>query len=490
MRVAGDVSIRQAMGLEQATESLNQTAALSSRLLPRRANATNVASATEIAMKNRALLAALVFLLAPLAPTAAATRTFFTGMAGSTPPDPADRAMTYFRMPPVRALLERLEKGPLAKTEVAASLAGSGATVDRLMRTHILRRVPAGYAIGFSYFTLDDMRRIHATAERFVPELVRDYEAHADEFGAIFRRYPVRSVDRKMLATVVLAGFALNWDGLRQTAAEGYRRPELVTGPGWKYSFFAAEDDPAYFEHGFIWGSSSVLGPKLNLPERPVDFTFSSFGDPYSDPRMNLPDVFFMTPKELTADVRAAVAAAGTRTETFDGSSFPDALGISRARSLGPMLFALRSGPLSAAALAGFVEPEDRAHAAALIDLLVAMDYVRQRADGRYELIRPVLDRADKTMLDEALALHRRILKAWLARVYPQVRSELQSITAVRQGVPFEATFTQIWHEYFGLATRMLVERGMIADPYSPLLRHRGSVPTVWRYAIYDFDPG
>jgi hypothetical protein len=344
--------------------------------------------------------------------------------------------------------------------------------------------------IAFNYFTLADMRRIHAIAVRDVPSLVDAYLRHAREFDRIFSRYPIKSVPRKRLATAVIAGIALNWDGLDKTMAWGYRRPQLVRGPGWRYSFFASEDDPTYSEHGFIWGSSTLFGEHDNLSGKPVDFSFSSFGDPYSDPRMNFPDLFTTPQSDMSPDVAAAVSAIGTRDESYMGAGLHAVLGPSRARSIGPMLFALRRAPQTAEALARYVEPADRAHSGAFPQLLSAADYIRQRRDGRYELITPVLDREDAPMLREALALHRSILHQWLESHYSKERAELSGLTAMREGVPFESLFTQIWHEYFGLATRQLVQRGFIEDPYSPALRHPNSIPMVWRRSIYHFDPG
>lgn len=420
----------------------------------------------------------------------AAERTFFTGSAGSLPPSDADRAGNYFRMAEVRRLLEQLENGPVPERDAASILVGSGATIDDLIRTRIVRRSGHSLLIGFNYFTLTDMRRIHATAERHVPSLVAAYLAHTNEFDEILRSYPVPSVDRKRLATVLIAGFALNWDALDMTARSGLRRPELVTGPNWRYSFFASEADPDYSQHGFIWGSSSILGIRDNFEDNPVDFTFSSFGDPYSDPRVNFPDVFYLPMDSLPGDVRAAIIATGTRNETYAGISFKNVLGVSRARSLGPMLFALRHGPKSADDLRNLVDPADQSRADSLIQLLIALDYIGKNEDGRYELYVPVFDSSDAPMVHAALSLHRRIFADWLAQIYPSAKNELSSITAVRQGVPFESAFTQIWHEYFGLATRQLVEQGFMADPYDPAMRHKGSISVLWRQSIYHFDPG
>ena len=204
---------------------------------------------------------------------------------------------------------------------------------------------------------------------------------------------------------------------------------------------------------------------------------------------MNFPDLFLPL-NDLTPDIRAAVEAIGPRDETYMGEALHRVLGPSRARSVGPILFALRKSPQTASALASYIETADRAHAGAFLQLLAAADYIRRRRDGHYELITPVLDREDAPMLRQALALHRRILRNWLEQHYSSQRTELSTITAVRQGVPFESGFTQIWHEYFGLATRQMVQRGLIEDPCCPRLRHQGSVAALVALSLYHFDPG
>jgi hypothetical protein len=421
---------------------------------------------------------------------AGAERTFSSGIAGSNPSDARLQAQTYFAMWQVKALLQRLEARPLSESDVRSALQGSNATIDDLTRTRILRRTPAGFVIGFSYFTADDMRRIHAAAERYVPSLVAAYCAHEADFDRIFRRYPLKSVDRKVLATVVIAGVALNWDALQSTKEAGYRRPELVTGPGWKYSFWAAEDDPGYDSEGFIWGSSSIFASGDNFEPDPVDFIFSSFGDPESDPRMNFPDLFYLPLDEMTPPIRALVQRIGVRNENYAGFNLTGVLGVSRARSVGPMLFALRRGPLSRSDLAQYADFPDRLKARDLIDLLVDAHAIRRRRDGRYELTTPVFDARDRAMLDAALALHRQILSQWLAETYPRLKAELATITPMRQGVPFDSAFTQIWHDFFGLATRQLSHTGVIADLRKPGSHYNGSIPLLWRRSIYRLDLG
>jgi len=436
------------------------------------------------------LLAAGMLAGVPTQSLCAAERVFAMGIAGSNPSDTRYQARRYFQKPEVRRLVERLETGPLQADEIVGALAGSGTSLDDLVRTKIVRETGTGYRIGFNYFTLADMRRIHATAEEFVPSLVAAYRSHQGEFDRIFSRYPIKTVDRKALATVVLAGFALNWDALATSKDDGFRVPDMVVGDGWKYSFWAAEDDPAYSTKGFVWGSSTLFGSGDNFAERPVDFVFSSFGDPDSDPRMNFPDLFYLPSGDLTPTVRHAVQSVGLRDENYAGFPIEAALGVSRARSIGPMLFALRRKPLRPGELAGFAQPSDRAQATHLIALLVASRYISLRPDGRYALLQPVFDASDAAMLNDALALHRRIFSSWLAETFPKAKARLGTITAIRQGVAFESAFTQIWHDYFGLATRQLASAGMIADLNDPASGYAGSIPVLWRRSIYKLDLG
>src|SRR5205823_2526624 len=120
-------------------------------------------------------------------------RSFFVGAAGTLPSNPRDLARTYFDAPQVRALLERMEGGPVAAAEVGRALSGTTITIEDLVRIHLVRETPAGYVIGFNYFTLADVREIHATAIKYVPSLVAEYRAHARDFDRILSLYPVRS---------------------------------------------------------------------------------------------------------------------------------------------------------------------------------------------------------------------------------------------------------------------------------------------------------
>jgi hypothetical protein len=402
-----------------------------------------------------------------------APRRFVTGYAGALPKDKRDLARTYFSQTAVRALIYALEAGPLSVEAGQARLAGSPATLDDLLRLRLVRREGDHLRLGFAYFTAADMRLIHQVAADHVRSLVAAYRAQAAAFRGIWARYPVNSVNPARLAFTVVAGVGLNWDGLDLLEAGGWRKPLLVSGPGWRYSFFASEDTPDYSYKGYYWGSSAFPADQTITPPMPLDFV--SFGDPQSDPRMNFPDLLDMAASDMTQPVRAAAEGLGSRKDQMPG---PGVLGIEAGRQIGRLLLALRARSATAAELQAGL-PGDPVPAE--VELLRRTAYVRDREDGRIELTAPVLDLADKPMLESARALNRAILRRWLIANYAPVCARLTGLTALRQGVAYEALFTQIWHELFGLVTRELVAEGLVADPYAPGNPSPGSLALAYR---------
>jgi len=415
----------------------------------------------------------------------AAERKFLSGYAGRIPPRESDRARTYFEKPAVRALLARLESGRATAAEAQEGLRGSGASIEDLLRVGLVRTDGGRLAIGFAYFTAEDMRRVHAVADRAALELAAAYRSRKAEFEKFFDAYPVPGVRRDELAFVLLAGFSLNWDGLALTREMGLRRPPLVEGKDFRYSFWASEEVAGRDYREFYWGSSTypLDAPGTNHPRR---FSFSSFGDPDSDPRMNFPDLAFLPASEMIPAVRSAADRVGLRDTEEIGQKFHGVLGGEVLRTTATVLFALRKEPLPAAEIARISGGDP----APLLGLLGEIGYAEPDGHGRYRLAVPVFDEADRPMLERTLAASRSVLRAWLASRAPELRRELSNLTAIRSGLSFEEVFTQVWHEIFGATTRELARDGMIASAYAREARSKGSFSVLWRQRLYAFVPG
>ena len=437
-------------------------------------------------MKNARWSCALAILALFLAsPTAEAEEkhTYYSGYFGSPSPDPRFQARTYFLNPRVQELIREIgDRGAASPERVRQALAGTGFSVDDLLAVRLLRREGDEFHIDFNFLTSGDMRKVAAAVDRYAPLLVRAFEARGAEFERIFDRYPVKSVDPRKLAFVLIAGFSLNWDGLAILSRDGYRKSLMAEGDGWRYGFWATETPDDHDTHGFYWGSSTFPSRDANLPGDPVDYSFSSFGDPYSDPRMNFPDLFLLGQADLEEPVGKTVRAVGTVHETALGFDCPGVLGIERVRDVGAILFDLRRGPKTEAELAAARSIKGLGP---LLSLLEEIQYVEKDEQGRYRLLVPVLDEEDRPVVEAALALSARVIGQWLADCYPRLRRDLGSLTSMRQGVPFESLFTQIWHEFFGRATRDLVRTGLLFDPAGPDVKYKLSCPVLWRASLY-----
>jgi hypothetical protein len=414
----------------------------------------------------------------------AAPRVFFSGYIGTVPPNAEDQAKTYFDRPEVRKLLTALENGGVLETAAANMLAGTNTQLADLERLHLVRNDKGTVRLGFPYFTASDIQLIHQVADKYLPPLIAAYKTRAADLDTILARYPVASVDRKRLAFVLLAGVSLNWDALDLLTEKKYRQPMLVQGPGWQYGFWASEAPPGTSYKGFYWGSSSFPADAYNL-NPPLDFTFSSFGDPYSDPRMNFPDLLALPPEQMTPAIKDAVTALGLRDDDSLGFGLKNVVGLTRARDFGAILFAMRDGARTKDRLCAALPPEDANDCDGELGLLATAGYAKPTADGNWMLLVPVFDASDRPMLNSALALSRSVITDWLGQNYGPMRRELFRLTAVRQGIPYTAMYSQIWHELFGLATRDLVAEGLMEDPRGPNAVWPGSIPAVWRTSLY-----
>ncbi len=412
----------------------------------------------------------------------AADREFLSGYVGSLPTAKEDLAKTYFYRPEVQRLLAALERGPISET-TAAQILGAATPLRDLERLHLVRRDDGMVKLAFAYFTAEDVKAIHAAAEEYVPKLVAAYAEKRATIDRALTRYPVASVSRKRLAFVLIAGFSLNWDGLTLTRERHYREPLLIRGKGWSYSFWASEEVPAISYRGYYWGSSTFPAGAINL-NPPLDFAYSSFGDAESDPRMNFPDLLGLPGEAMTPPVRAA-AAPLLHDDNSLGMGLKNAIGIDRAGRFGKLLFALRGNAQTLKELCGA-----DATCAGELGLLVAAGYAVKQEDGRYQLLVPVFDHQDKAMVGDVLQTSREAIAAWLTQNYGPMKSDLSGLTAARQGVPYPALFTQIWHEMFGLATCELAAKGLIEDPRAPGAPWNGSIPAVWRSSVYHWELG
>ena len=114
-----------------------------------------------------------------------------------------------------------------------------------------------------------------------------------------------------------------------------------------------------------------------------------------------------------------------------------------------------------------------------ILAFLETADYVE--SDGEVWQARAlVLGPGDADKVQQAVAVGREIMREWHEANYDRIRDDLSDLTPIRNGVPFERVYTEIWHFVFGIANRTLVDEGLFADPYARERRFKGFLPVVW----------
>ncbi len=120
-----------------------------------------------------------------------------------------------------------------------------------------------------------------------------------------------------------------------------------------------------------------------------------------------------------------------------------------------------------------------------LLALLEVAGYVERRERSLHATAL-VLRPEDAGLVERLVALGRTIITRWHEESYDRLAEELADLTPVRNGVPFERVYTEIWHFVFGIANRTLVEEALFADPYAAGSRHHGFLPVIWAAELVD----
>jgi DNA-binding MarR family transcriptional regulator len=260
---------------------------------------------------------------------------------------------------------------------------------------------------------------------------------------------------------LVLGCFSLDWDGLDLTEERGWRLGAQRTIDGHAFTPWAKERGAEISLRGLYWGSHNDLAG---------DITLTTFGDHHSLPRFGLPDLFWLSSTSfngvegLAEEKKAAARLLAAYEQDAEGD-------------IAQVMMELGREAMDARALAERTTITE-ARIARILDFLEAAEYV-ERKDGSWQANVLVL-RPEDAEVAAMVALGREIMADWHEANYAAMKQALSDLTPIRNGVPFEQVYTEIWHFVFGFANRTLVEQGLFADPYAESRRYRGFLPVVW----------
>jgi hypothetical protein len=365
-----------------------------------------------------------------------------------------------------RLVLRATRERQVLVTNAERALEGLPYRLDRLETAGILKRDGEHYRIAYMVLSVDDQRAISATSEAYGRSLAAAFVAATPRYQQLFARYPYVEL-RKDLAFVMVAGYTLNWDGLRIGTELGMRAQPITKPNGDRYILYSKEIGPKRDHTGLYWGSHSS-NPVGNV-------RLTTFGDAPSQPRIGgLPDIYFGVTDGIDAfkDRPALVAA----TTTQINSVFDDIL-----REDGAIMLALRDGPKTAPELERLTGVSGM-RASQTIDVLLASRYLHEKDEQqRYSAAVLVLREEDRPMVDAARKLGREILTQWLNDNYAQIKRDLTGLDVAKAGVDFTQTFSEVWHYVFGSATKELAARGFYTNPRESGRTHVGFVPVVFQ---------
>lgn len=353
-----------------------------------------------------------------------------------------------------------LARAPIEVSSAKEALRGTAVSDDDLLTLGLVRRDHERYILNFPLFTAADVNLVRERSERYASSLADAILQRRSEFERALGGYDAPGVDRKAVAYFLLGCVSLDWDGLDITAEKHYRKT-AEEHPDGRYVPDAEEKTNRSLQ-GIYWGSHN---------SRFGETGFTSFGDHFSR-RFTLPDLIW----GISARIAPRPGDPPGSQEALQ--AMVSASLEQSAANVGRVMLALREGEKTAEELATATKlaPDD---AKSLLHALAALDYVREK-NGRYYAIVPVLTERDRAISDRVRKIGREVIESWLAANYGHMKSEMQDLSFMRSGVPFESGYTMIWHYVFGIANRKLVEAGLFADPYAADRKFKGSIPAVY----------
>jgi len=384
------------------------------------------------------------------------------GVTGSSPSEPTRNPTTILHPPEVQRLILALAERPHSRAEVEAAVADQSFTVDDMVAVGLLREDAGTLWIDFNLLRIADQQRILDVSESMGRDLAAAFLKQRGELEALARgREQPGDLSAEFLY-FVLGCFSLDWDGLDLTEERGWRLGAQRVIDGRAFTPWAKERGAEVSLKGLYWGShnSSADGT-----------TLTTFGDHHSLPRFGLPDLLWSNSTSFRGfeDLEEEEKVAAQMLAAYEQDVMAD---------VGRVMMELGKEALDAGTLGEITEISE-SKLGRILAFLEAAEYVESHGEV-WQATALVLQPEDAATVDTMVARGREIMLEWHEANYDHLREALSDLTPIRNGVPFERVYTEIWHFIFGFANRTLVEEGLFADPYGEDRRYQGFLPLVW----------
>ena len=384
------------------------------------------------------------------------------GVTGSTPSEPTRNPTAILRPPEVQRLILAIAERPHSRAEVEAVVADQFFTIDDMVAVGLLREDAGTVWIDFNLLRIADQQRILEVSESMGRDLAAAFLNQRGELEAIAAGREQPGELSAEFLYVVLGCFSLDWDGLDLTEERGWRLGAQRVIDGHEFTPWAKERGAEVSLQGLYWGSHNISTGGT---------TVTTFGDHHSLPRFGLPDLLWRNSTSFRGfeELDKEEKVAAQMLAAYEKDVMAD---------VGRVMMELGKEALNTGALGERTGIEE-SKLGRILAFLEAAEYVEAR-DEVWQATVLVLRPEDATKVDAMVARGREIMLEWHEANYDRLRETLSDLTPIRNGVPFERVYTEIWHFVFGFANKTLVEEGMFADPYGEERRFQGFIPLVW----------
>lgn len=388
------------------------------------------------------------------------------GVTGSSPSEERKNVAAILNSAEVQGLILDIAEKPIGRAEFENAVADEFFRVDDMVATGLVREEQGRFHIDFNLLRIEDQKSILHISEQAGRELAAAFIDRRSEFERLAQGHSQPHASHGELFFIVLGCFSLDWDGLQMTEARGYRAAAQRTIDGQSFTPWAKEKGASVSLKGLYWGSHNSTMSQA---------TFTTFGDHHTGPRFGLPDMLWNIGGAFQKyeDNKDGRKAAMRMLSAYANDALDD---------IGLVMFALRERDLAVDEIiaATGVDPDKLER---ILALLETAQYVGQY-DNKWGSKILVLGPDDLDMVTGMSDIGRQIMIDWHEQNYEQIRSSSSKLTPIRNGVPFDRVYTEIWHFVFAIANRTLVEEGFFADPYAEDRAHKGFVPVIWANGI------
>lgn len=360
----------------------------------------------------------------------------------------------------VGELIYEINRGGAYKEELSSSHPDLKEDIDKLVDLGFLREEDGSLTVNFTFIDEEDMEYIIDTTDRYASDLTERLMVKKEKIFSVLDRYENKNIDKQKLAFIIIGCYILDWSMLEFFRSRGIA-DHMKEQPGGNRYLLWGESEYEGSLKEIYWGGHSFHHGGYN---------FHTFGD-HSEKtrRYALPDLIY-----------------GFRDLDFEGWGAMKGLLFEKRKDLlvdlGELMDLIGKDGIS-------VEGINDQGSSKQIEFLKKIDYIGQRVEDGKEFLFlkiPYFDENDIGSMKEIVNELAPTLERWFDENLVEIEKDMQDIKPIKNGVPFDEVFIQIWHYIFGLTNKHLAERGIIYDTYSKRSDHKGYLPALIKGDVLD----